>query len=266
VNKWVPQLRAAIREAARSFAQSLAPRHYESLGANPTVLFPIRHGNFVQPSLEAILRNPRWLQVFNARNRTQAALPEAVRDHSRNVDSSNSSTALLMNIACFPGVSLSDLFEADSSAAPEFDVRYRVAGERSSELGWTELDMTLGEHFHAEAKLAEENFGYATEEQVLAYERFEAVFKRELLTFEDGHFYDYQLIRNVLAADQRHGKFVLLYDARRPDLAARWEVVTAAIVDETLRGACRAMTWQQISAGLEGELRTFLDDKYGFVG
>jgi hypothetical protein len=78
-------------------------------------------------------------------------------------------------------------------------------------------------------------------------------------------FASYQLIRNVLAAHAARSSFCVMHDERRPDLRESWFQVIAAIKSADMRVRCKALTWQEIVPHLPGELRDFLDVKYGIV-
>lgn len=76
--------------------------------------------------------------------------------------------------------------------------------------------------------------------------------------------HDYQLIRNVLAiAPDPSQRFILLIDARRPDLVQAFEEVMAAIRDPALQQRCQLLTGQQVGYMLPFDLREFLGVKYG---
>lgn len=73
----------------------------------------------------------------------------------------------------------------------------------------------------------------------------------------------YQLIRNVLAAYAHGCRFCVVHDARRPDLREAWFQVMAAVHHADMRTRCAALTWQELAAAVPGELREFLQVKYG---
>ncbi len=75
----------------------------------------------------------------------------------------------------------------------------------------------------------------------------------------------YQLIRNVLAAHALRSSFCVIHDERRPDLRESWFQVMTAIKSADMRIRCKALTWQEIVPHLPGQLRDFLDAKYGIV-
>ena len=85
--------------------------HVESYGNPPVIVYAPhdgRHGNFFDPAYAAITARPEWMRRFD-KVHAQAArsLPKPELDPSRRwreLDSSMSSDALLMNIFCTPGV------------------------------------------------------------------------------------------------------------------------------------------------------------------
>src|ERR1700676_2385202 len=99
---WAGELRNDLRARALSWASSQSIEHYTSLGQVPTVLFPTAvdgssHGNFQLNSWRAIQTSDMWVSRLD-KVHTQAtrALPIEMQARARELDSSNSSDALLM--------------------------------------------------------------------------------------------------------------------------------------------------------------------------
>jgi len=182
------QLRLELTLRNRAWAHGRA--HVESYGSEPVIVYEPedeRHGNFFDAAYAAIAANPDWLRRFD-KVHAQAArsLPKPKLDSARRwreLDSSMSSDALLMNIFCTPGV------------AGSVAVRYALGVEtdESPILGWkarvpltngrfdrTEADMRLGSLL-VEAKLTEAGFQTRAACAVEAYRDFDAVFDRDLL-------------------------------------------------------------------------------------
>jgi restriction endonuclease-like protein len=126
--------------------------HVTSYGEPPVVVYQPsacgrKHGNFIQSSYQAILRRPEWrrrLDKVHSHGKHSLPMTGCVW---RELDSSMSSDALLMNIFCYPGVTrrqkLAMLLGTEVHDVPEFGFRPRVpllngAVER------TEIDMKLG--------------------------------------------------------------------------------------------------------------------------
>jgi len=56
-----------------------------------------------------------------------------------------------------------------------------------------------------------------------------------------------------------------MYDERRMDLRDAWFEVMAAVKPAEMRVRCQALTWQELAALLPGDLREFLEMKYGIL-
>ena len=76
---------------------------------------------------------------------------------------------------------------------------------------------------------------------------------------------NYQLIRNVLAAQAEDCSFCVLCDRRRPDLLEAWFQVMAAVREAQLRVRLKVLAWQELAALLPAPLQEFLDLKYGIA-
>jgi hypothetical protein len=134
-----------------------------------------------------MLARPEWMRRFE-KFHTQGArsLPKPVIDHSRRwreLDSSMSSDALLMNIFCTPGVvesaALLGVLGVEAGARPEFGWKAKVP-LANGRFDRTEVDMRLGSLL-VEAKLTESDFQRRSSAIVEAYRDFDAVFERDLL-------------------------------------------------------------------------------------
>jgi hypothetical protein len=160
--------------------------HVESYGNPPVIVYAPendRHGNFFDPAYAAILTNPDWLRRFD-KIHAQAArtLPKAER-RWRELDSSMSSDALLMNVFCAPAVAesaaLRNALGLEDYAAPVFGWKARVP-LRNGRFDRTEVDMRFGSLL-VEAKLTESDFQARSASIVEAYRDFDRVFERDLL-------------------------------------------------------------------------------------
>ena len=158
----------------------------ESYGDTPVVVYApegSRHGNFFDAAYAAILAKPEWMRRFGKVHAQAArALPKAER-RWRELDSSTSSDALLMNVFCTPGVAesraLRDALGVEGGEPPEFGWKARVplANGRSDR---TEVDMRLGSLL-VEAKLTEADFQSRAARIVESYRDFDEIFDRDLL-------------------------------------------------------------------------------------
>jgi hypothetical protein len=100
------KLRGILGAKARVYANDQDLECYESLNtraADGTVLFVQNehdgtHGNFLDASFAQILSNKAWRSRLAKPHSQLRALPEDRRARAKELDSSNSSDALLMNI------------------------------------------------------------------------------------------------------------------------------------------------------------------------
>lgn len=182
------QLRLELSARNRDWARGRA--HAESYGVAPVIVYPPegeRHGNFFDAAYCAICAQPEWMRRFDKMH-SQAAhsLPRPILDPQRRwreLDSSMSSDALLMNFFCAPGVTASAMVRSalgiDREARPEFGWKARVP-LRARKVDRTEVDMLWGS-LMVEAKLTEGDFQLREARIVEAYRDFDEVFDRELL-------------------------------------------------------------------------------------
>jgi hypothetical protein len=269
---YVCALRQELIARNSSYAALNLLPHVTSYGELPVVVYQQSecgrfHGNFISSSYRAILRRPQWrkrLQKVHSQGRR--SLP--ARDGSwRELDSSLSSDALLMNIFCYPGVTrrmeVCRILGLEPGSVPEFGFMPRIplfseATER------TEIDMKLGNMLF-EAKLTEGDFQVERAELVERYRDFRGIFESRQLPKAMKKYVSYQLIRNVLAAHALNLDFCTLLDARRPDLIEDWYDIVRCIRSATLRASCKVLTWQELSICLPSALQSFLSVKYGIV-
>ena len=266
-------LRCELTARNAAYASLERLPHTTSYGRSPVVVYRPSdcgryHGNFISPSYRAILKRPQWRRRLQ-KVHTQAnhSLPKA-DCLWRELDSSMSSDALLMNIFCYPGVTrrreVCLLLGTEVGDIPQFGFMPRVplltgAVER------TEVDMKLGEVLF-EAKLTEGNFQTQDFGLVERYCDLKEVFECRRLPRHGKQFFSYQLLRNVLAAYALNLHFCLLLDSRRPDLLEHWYRVMRCIRSTTLRTRCKVLTWQELVPSLPSALRKFLQVKYGIAG
>jgi hypothetical protein len=160
--------------------------YVESYGSSPVIVYAPedgRHGNFFDAAYAAIVARPDWMRRFD-KVHAQAArsLPKAER-RWRELDSSMSSDALLMNVFCTPGVvessAVQKMLGVDDRQVPAFGVRARVP-LASGRFDRTEVDMQW-DALLVEAKLTEFDFQTCEKRVVEAYRDFDEVFDRELL-------------------------------------------------------------------------------------
>lgn len=264
-------LRHELRERNAAFAKKHALAHQLSYGEAPVVCYEPSdgsHGNFLSATYAAILKNDAWakrLRKVHTSGRT--SLPRNERGFWAELDSSNSSDALLMNVFCCPGVArdqrVLSLLGVQESARPEFGVKARVPLQ-SGKVDRTEVDMRFGDLL-VEAKLTEADFQSREKAIVDQYRDFEEVFETADLPQTEERYLSYQLIRNVLAAHALGCSFCVLHDERRPDLREAWYAVMRCVRSHELRTRCKVLTWQELAVALPPRLKGFLEEKYGIT-
>jgi hypothetical protein len=170
---------------ARSRLYARGRLHVESYGHPPVIVYApenSRHGNFFDPAFTAIEANPAWARRFAKVHAQGRSLPRAERKW-RELDSSMSSDALLMNVFCTPGVpgsqTVRHMLGVHSEELPIFGWKARVPFANGL-FDRTEVDMRWGDLL-VEAKLTESDFQTCKAAPVEAYRDLDAVFERELL-------------------------------------------------------------------------------------
>jgi hypothetical protein len=183
-NQYAARLRQEL--AARNRRYALGRAHVESYGSSPVIVYAPEaglHGNFFDTAYHAIESKPLWMKRFD-KIHAQAvrSLPKAER-RWRELDSSMSSDALLMNVFCTPGViecsAVKSLLGVDGGTEPIFGWKARVP-LANGRFDRTEVDMQWGTLL-IEAKLTESDFQTCQESVVEAYRDFDEVFDREML-------------------------------------------------------------------------------------
>ena len=264
------RLRSELCARNAAFAKEGKLAHVESYGSTPVIVYAPEadgrhHGNFMAATYRAILRRAEWSKrLAKVHTSARRALPLAER-RWRELDSSTSSDALLMNIFCCPGVckrpGVASILGTEVTDVPQFGFKARVPLQRGRS-DQTEIDMKLG-NLLVEAKLTESDFQKKHHSVVERYRDLEAVFEVRELPRSGEHYVSYQLIRNVLAAYASGLSFCVIADARRPDLIEAWHVIMRCVQHAELKTRCKVLTWQELSATLPGKLQKFLDVKYG---
>jgi hypothetical protein len=144
---YVSQLRLELGLRNRLWARGRA--YVESYGDPPVIVYApegLRHGNFFDAAFAAIAMRPEWVRRFDKIHAQGRSLSRAER-RWRELDSSMSSDALLMNVFCTPGVAESmtvrRVLGVEEDEAPVFGWKARLplASGRSDR---TEVDMWLG--------------------------------------------------------------------------------------------------------------------------
>ena len=261
------QLKDRIQVAAATWAAANSLPHYNSNGSPGVVMFQPHatgHGNFEIQSWTAIQSNPEWQQRLSKPHSQRKALPEPQAATAAELDSSNSSDALLMNVACYSGMEalLNGLKLPKQSQGSVMEFGFLARVQKKVGLDRTEVDLRFGALF-LEAKLTETDFTAKPKAQVDEYSAFHTTFHAAHLPQDATHYLTYQLVRNVLAAQQHGTDFVTLIDASRTDLATAWTDTVNAVQCSRLRSRCQLRTWQDAKAAAAPVLAAFLENKYG---
>jgi hypothetical protein len=183
LNPYAGRLRQELIARNRRYAAGRT--HVESYGGFPVIVYAPeegRHGNFFDAAYAAMEMRPEWMRRFDKVHAQGRSLPKAER-RWRELDSSMSSDALLMNVFCTPAVmesaTVRTMLGVEEGTVPAFGVKARVP-LANGRFDRTEVDMQWG-GLLVEAKLTESDFQIAEKSMVEAYRDFDAVFDRERL-------------------------------------------------------------------------------------
>lgn len=234
---------------------------------NSSVIFDDISYSFQKESWDAISKDKDYSTRTEKTHPNTRTKEPAVLE----MQSSNSSDALAMNIFCHPGFKkwkgVTNLFEVDNISSVEFGFEAKVLKTNNNKIeeDKTEVDVFINKNIIAECKLTEEDFCIQVKGIVEQYSEFKNVFHIDKLLQTETHYSNYQLIRNILAANQHSTQFILICDMRRPDLAQSFLQTVTCIKDEylDLRTNCKIIYWQDLAKVVGGELKSFLSDKYG---
>lgn len=272
---------AALRRHIYARQQQRTEQHVteQTYSTSPSIIYAEddngAHGNFLAASYKRICANPAWRQRLEKRYTAESHLPRSFDRRRGELECANSSDALLMNVFCYPRIlhrpELCALLGIERGLRPQFGVRAHLA-MHNDETDRTELDMCLGD-LAVEAKLTETAFAATPRERLLRYKSLEEVFDVADLPWTHsnssgktrGSLRGYQLVRGVLAAHQREGRFLLLTDGRRADLQELCFSVLRAVRSSALRSRITLLSWQELAQTLPPALQIFLHDKYGIV-
>ncbi len=248
------QLRKEIRKHALAFAKRRNLPIDDSYAS--ALIFSNLDDCFHPESLSNIRKTPEW------EKRTQKAhqnVPEVLE-----MQSSNSSDALLMNVFCHPSIKkwkgIKQVFGNELES-----IKFGVPGavRKNGHQDSTEIDMVLSGVF-CEAKLTEDDFTQKSSEVVEDYDELKSTFHDEALPRVGTDYDNYQIIRNLLAAKQHDCSHILICDGRRPDLIRRYFTVVSCLRKIEWRKRCQVVLWQEIVAACGVDLREWVEEKYGF--
>jgi hypothetical protein len=248
------ELKQSLRQSALDWARE---RGFD-VDASPrsAVLFKNVGNAFCPASFDAISKSTHW--------RARTKKPHQNIANVMEMQSSNSSDALLMNIFCHPMLAswkgVADVL-GFKPVNPVFGFKALVEKEGTNG-DTTEIDMVIGNHF-VEAKLTEADFTDKYVAEVQKYKSFYLHFHTDFLPIHNDRYQNYQIIRNLLAAIQHEKRHMLLCDERRPDLARRYMEMVCYLRDQQVRKSCRVVFWQELQRACGQDLASFLYTRYG---
>jgi hypothetical protein len=253
----------------RNTARAAAFAAEMSFGPVPSIVYAENeageHGNFLPASYKRMLQQAGWKARLAKVYTGSRFLPRKADRTRRELECSNSSDALLMNIFCYPGMlrraALCSLLGIDPGIHPTFGFRPRIPLKNGRE-DRSEIDLKLGELL-VEAKLTEGDFQSARLDLVDRYRDLESVFDVDRLPRNKERFRSCQLIRGALAAHAHAASFAVFCDQRRQDLIEDCFEVMSAVVSAELRCRMSVVTWQELASAMPRKVRNFLAEKYG---
>lgn len=221
-----------------------------------SILFDNIEDNFCKASYENIKSHSSWYE------RTKK-LHSHFNDGTLEMQSSNSSDAILMNIFCHPKFNtwkgVNELLGIQSDEQQVFG--WNPFFENENPEHRTEIDLKIGNHIF-ESKLTESTFTSKSIPIVENYKDFTTVFDSTLLERSNNEYKHYQLIRNILAAYKYDFYFSILVDSTRIDLIKELLDVVIAIKDPNLRKRINFFTWQEVVNSCGKEIKDYIKNKY----
>jgi len=248
------KLKQEIRRASLNFAQK---RNLQIDASHPSaVIFLNLSDSFHPESFSCINSQSDWQERTRKAHRKVPGTLE--------MQSSNSSDALLMNIFCHPDVQrwrgIKKLIgEPLDSIGFGFAGKVRLSGGKFDS---TEIDMAIPDAF-CEAKLTEPDFTKKSTKVVEKYESLQHTFHVEALSRLGNSYDNYQIIRNLLASIEQNRNHILFCDERRPDLVRRYMTTVLCLRDIKHRRKCRVIFWQELACACGDSLREWIEEKYG---
>lgn len=245
----ITKLKDRLKKNALKICKDLGEQSDERKSA---VLFPNLKLSFQPQTFSNINSNKDYSNRLNKSHSNAKGYKE--------MQSSNSSDALLMNIFAYPNIleneSLRNLLGVNKNESIEFGWNPVFKNETRK----TEIDMKIGDSIF-EAKLTESNFTKKSQHIALNYPNVEQIIDLTPLYKGEDILY-YQLIRNLLTAYKYKCDFNLIVDESRSDLIRAFKKVKEAIKIEELKNHFNFLTWQEITGTLENDLKQYITKKY----
>ena len=247
------RLKAILKKNAKDYASK---NSYKGIERESAFIFNDISNSFYFETIQNIDVNPNYKKRLKKRH---SSFPS--KSGIKEMQSSNSSDALLMNIFANPNIlkwkSIRNLLSISENANIDFGWNPSFANETKHK---TEIDMLI-ENTIFEAKLTEANFTKKEFQIVSSYPKVKEIFDIGVL-MENEKVTNYQLIRNILAAEKYDFNFYVLLDERRSDLIQSFYKVKSAIKVKSLSDRCKFVTWQEITSCLGKGLKQFITEKY----
>lgn len=242
-----------IKKNALAYSEKM---NYQGKERESAYIFDDVNNNFLGKTYKSIQNQDSW--------RLKLKKPHSqFNDGTLEMQSSNSSDALLMNIFCFPNFFTwkgpTQLLGIDQKDTVEFGWNPKFNNETPENP--TEIDLKIGNSIF-EANLTEKSFTKKRVEVVKMYQDFDIVFNEDILLDGEGNINHYQLVRNILTAHKYELKFSVLLDSSRIDLIkALLETVKAIKIPE-LRRKVDFITWQELVDVCGKELKEYISSRY----
>lgn len=267
--KYDEKLKQELIRFAEEYGKSTIGHNYAHPNElkNSSVIFNDISYSFQKDSFSNIKSN----REYNDRTQKKHSNVQTKNAGILEMQSSNSSDALAMNIFCHPDFSKWDgmikLFQVNEFTSIVFGYKAKVDKtiNNVNKKDNTEVDIFLNGNIIIECKLTEKGFSSKKMDIVEHYSELRNVFHIDKLLKTETHYENYQLIRNILAANQHNTQFILICDERRPDLVESFHQTVTCIKDEylDLRNTCKIIYWQDLTKSVGSELKSFLSEKYG---
>jgi len=252
-----------LKEELKCLAEKNKPDHLTSYQPKSSAIYQQVEDNFHEPS---------YLNIMKSKNQKWKDRLEKSHSHLKNgekeMQSSNSSDALLMNIFCHPDIDkwkgIAKLFGLSVIKEVMFGHNPKLLKNGKPEHTPTEIDLLINNKIICEAKLTESDFTRKSKKSVEAYDKFERVFNKHYLPQTLEEYANYQLIRNILALEH-YSAFYLICDARRPDLVKSFYETIRCVNDISLRARCNIIFWQDITKSVGRDLQIYLKNRYSLT-
>lgn len=261
----------ALKQELIRFAAEYGKKTFGNNYAHPNEL---KNSSLIFNDLEFSFQKDSWNAIcqntdFEKRTQKKHTKVQTKNAGILEMQSSNSSDALAMNIFCHPDFKrakgIMNLFQVKEITTVVFGHKAKVdktingAPKKDN----TEIDVFLNDNILIECKLTEKDFSSKDKYIVEHYSDFRKVFDSNKLLQTPTQYKNYQLIRNILAANQYKFQFILICDKRRPDLVESFNQTVNCIKDYQLKSRCKIIYWQDLTKVVGDELKSFLKEKYG---